>query len=68
LRWVLGGAAVFLGLVLYVPFLRSLFLFSALHLIDIVICLAAGVFSIIWFEGLKMFNGGKQRHLSLKDS
>jgi Ca2+-transporting ATPase len=68
LRWVLGGAAVFLGLVLYVPFLRSLFLFSTLHLIDIVICLAAGVFSIIWFEGLKMFNGGKQRHLSLKDS
>jgi Ca2+-transporting ATPase len=67
LRWVLGGAAVFLGLVLYVPFLRSLFLFSTLHLIDIVICLAAGVFSIIWFEGLKMLNG-RQRHLSLKES
>jgi P-type Ca2+ transporter type 2C len=68
LRWVVGGAAVFLGLVLYVPFLRSLFLLSTLHLIDIVICLAAGVFSIIWFEGLKMFNGGRQRHLSLKGS
>ena len=62
LRWVLGGAAGFLGLVLYVPFLRSLFLFSTLHLIDIVICLAAGVFSIIWFEGVKMFNG-RQRYL-----
>jgi P-type Ca2+ transporter type 2C len=68
LRWVVGGAAIFLGLVLYIPFLRSLFLFSTLHLVDIVICLAAGVFSIIWFEGLKMFNGVKQRHLSLKDS
>ncbi len=68
LRWVLGGAAVFLGLILYVPFLRSLFLFSTLHPIDIIICLTAGVFSIIWFEGLKMFNGGKQRHLSIKDS
>jgi Ca2+-transporting ATPase len=67
LRWVLGGAAVFLGLVLYVPFLRSLFLFSRLHIIDIVICLTAGVFSIIWFEGLKMLNG-KQKHLSLKDA
>lgn len=66
LRWVVGGAAVFLGLVLYVPFLRSLFLFSALHLIDIVVCLAAGVFSIIWFEGLKMLNG--KQILSLKDS
>jgi Ca2+-transporting ATPase len=60
LRWVLGGAAVFLGLVLYVPFLRSLFLFSTLHLIDIVICLAAGVFSIIWFEGLKMFKNRRK--------
>jgi Ca2+-transporting ATPase len=67
LRWVLGGAAVFLGLVLYVPFLRSLFLFSKLHLIDIVICLAAGLLSIIWFEGLKMFNG-RQRNFSLKES
>ncbi len=68
LSWVVGGAAVFLGLVLYVPFLRSLFLFSTLHLIDIVICLAAGVFSIIWFEELKMFNGARRRHLPLKAS
>jgi len=68
LHWVLGGSAVFLGLALYVPFLRSLFLFSTLHLIDIVICMAAGAFSIIWFEGLKMFNGAKQRHLSMKGS
>jgi Ca2+-transporting ATPase len=63
LWWVLGGAAVFLGLVLYVPFLRSLFRFSALHPLDLAICLSAGVVSIMWFEGLKMFNG-RQRHSS----
>ena len=67
LRWVLGGAAVFLGLILYIPFLRSLFLFSKLHMIDIVICLTAGVCSIVWFEGLKVLNS-KQRRLSLKNA
>ena len=61
LWWVLGGAAVFLGLVLYVPFLRSLFRFSALHPLDLAICLSAGVVSIMWFEGLKMFNGRKRQ-------
>jgi len=56
LWWVLGGTAVFLGLVLYVPFLRALFRFSFLHPSDILICLAAGVCSIMWFEVLKIFN------------
>ena len=60
LWWVLGGAAVFLSLVLYVPFLRSLFRFSPLHLLDLVICLAAGVVSIVWFEGLKIVKGGQR--------
>ena len=51
--WVMGGTLVFLGLVLYVPFLRTLFHFSILHADDLVLCLAAGVFSVAWFEGLK---------------
>jgi P-type Ca2+ transporter type 2C len=61
LWWVLGGAAVFLGAVLYVPSLCSLFRLTTLHLIDLVICLSAGVVSIMWFEGLKMVNGRKRR-------
>ncbi len=56
LWWVLGGALVFLGLVLYVPFLRNLFRFSTLHPVDIAICFAAGIFSILWFEALKVFS------------
>jgi Ca2+-transporting ATPase len=53
LRWVFGGALVFLGLVLYIPFLRTLFHFSFLHPIDLLICLGAGGVSILWFEWLK---------------
>jgi Ca2+-transporting ATPase len=57
LWWVLIGAVAFLGLALYVPFLRSLFRFSTLHPIDLGICLAAGTASILWFEWLKVLNG-----------
>jgi len=54
LRWVIGGALVFLATILYVPLLRDLFRFSRLHLIDLAICFTAGMVSIVWFEGLKM--------------
>jgi Ca2+-transporting ATPase len=53
LRWVFGSTLVFLALVLYVPFLRSLFHLSFLHPTDLLICLSAGVFSVLWFEWLK---------------
>lgn len=56
LWWVVGGALIFLALVLYIPFLRNLFQFTYLHFIDLAICLMAGIASIIWFEGLKLFN------------
>ena len=55
LWWVVAGTLIFLSLVLYVPFLRNMFRFSQLHPIDLFICLAAGISSIIWFEGLKIF-------------
>ncbi|HEY3375826.1 MAG TPA: cation-translocating P-type ATPase [Candidatus Aquicultor sp.] len=56
LWWVVGGAVVFLSLVLYVPFLRSLFRFAPLHLNDLAISLAAGLASVLWFEALKLFS------------
>jgi Ca2+-transporting ATPase len=55
LWWVVGGATLFLGLVLFVPVLRDLFSISILHPIDIVLCLVAGIGSIVWFDGLKRF-------------
>jgi Ca2+-transporting ATPase len=58
LWWVAGGAFVFLGLVLYVPFLQDLFKCSFLHPIDILLCVFAGMASILWFE---LFKAAKRR-------
>jgi len=58
LRWVMGGALFFLAVVLYVPALRHLFGFAMLHWIDLLICLAAGTISILWFELFKVFSRG----------
>jgi Ca2+-transporting ATPase len=54
LWWVVGGALVVLGCVLYIPVLRHLFHFEFLHAGDLAICLGAGVVSILWFEALKL--------------
>jgi len=51
--WVAGSALVLLALVLYVPWLRSLFHFSTLHPGDIALCLGAGVVGGAWFEAVK---------------
>jgi Ca2+-transporting ATPase len=59
LWWVVGGATVFLALVLYVPFLRDLFQFAALDLTELVVCFAAGTASIAWFEVTKLLNRRK---------
>ncbi|HEX9068465.1 MAG TPA: cation-translocating P-type ATPase, partial [Ktedonobacterales bacterium] len=51
---VVGGAAVTLAIAIYVPFVASLFHFAVLHLTDVLICLGAGIASILWFEALKV--------------
>jgi P-type Ca2+ transporter type 2C len=51
--WILGGALFALGTVLYVPPLRTFFQFRALQPIDLLICIAAAIVSIIWFEAYK---------------
>jgi Ca2+-transporting ATPase len=53
---VTGGALAFLALALYVPFLRKMFRVSYLHALDILICIVAGVVSILWFEVMKWVN------------
>jgi P-type Ca2+ transporter type 2C len=57
LWFVIGGTLIFLGLVLYVPPLQRLFQFGRLSATDILISLAAGILSILWFEGLKILQG-----------
>jgi len=58
LWWVLGGATVFLSLVLAVPALREIFRFAPLHLPDIVICLTAALLAIFGFEVAKRLRHG----------
>jgi Ca2+-transporting ATPase len=60
LWWVVGAAVLFLGAVLYLPFLKELFHFSTLHADDLLICLSAAVLSILWFEGFKRFRKAKR--------
>ena len=55
LWWVLGGTALFLGAVLYLPFLTKMFRFDTLHGTDLLLCFSAGFMSILWFEVLKLF-------------
>ena len=51
--WVVCGAAALLGAAIYTPFLRSVFHFEPLHLMDIALCLSAGAASVLWFELVK---------------
>ncbi|MDO8525618.1 MAG: cation-translocating P-type ATPase [Candidatus Omnitrophota bacterium] len=51
---VVAGAVLFLILIIYIPSLQKLFHFGQLHSDDIIICLAAGIWSVLWFEILKL--------------
>lgn len=58
-KWVIGGAVGFLLTILFVPSLRKFFHFDILHFDDLLICLLAGVLSILWLEAIKIFNRKK---------
>ncbi|WP_308734769.1 cation-translocating P-type ATPase [Humidesulfovibrio sp.] len=60
LWWVVGGATVMLVLVLNVPALRSLLHLAALRPLDLGLCVLAGVTSIGWFEGFKLWRARRQ--------
>lgn len=54
-KWVIGGAAVFLIIVLKVPFLLDLFQFEQISFVEAVSCVVLGFSSIVWFELYKVF-------------
>lgn len=54
LWWVTIGALVFLGLVIYTPFLRELFQFSTLHVLDILICVGTAAFGVFLVDAWKI--------------
>jgi len=53
--WVVGGAVFFLTLILNIPFFLDLFQFQKLSMMNILICIGAGLTTIIWFEIYKLF-------------
>ncbi|MFA5144282.1 MAG: cation-translocating P-type ATPase [Candidatus Omnitrophota bacterium] len=60
--WLVAGAILFLMLIIYVPSLQRAFHFGQVCSKDILICLVAGIWSILWFELFKtLFN---KDHLS----
>jgi Ca2+-transporting ATPase len=63
LRWIVLSAVVFLGLVIYVPWLRDLFHFEMLHFVDVLVCIGAGAVSVLWFEVVKYFSRKKRRRV-----
>ena len=53
-KYVVGGAAFFLILVLNVPFLLNLFQFEKISLTESLVCVVLGFSSIVWFEMYKV--------------
>ena len=63
LWWIVLGNLGALALVLYVPYLRDLFSFSMLHPLGLLLCIAAGIVSILWFDVLKLIRR-RQPHVT----
>lgn len=49
-KWIIGGAIIFLILILNIPFLLGLFQFEKIGVLELLVCTVAGFSSIIWFE------------------
>jgi Ca2+-transporting ATPase len=58
-KYVVGGAVVFLLLILNIPFLLDLFQFEKISTIELMVCSAAGFSSIVWFEIYKLLRRNK---------
>jgi Ca2+-transporting ATPase len=63
---VVGGAFIFLGLVLCIPFLSQLFKFARLGPVDLSISVGAGLASVLWFEIVKCVIARRARSLIVK--
>ena len=64
--WIVtAGTILFLGLILLVPFLQSLFMFAQINSRDVIICIIAGVLSVVWFEILKLVMQWRRKRQSV---
>lgn len=58
IKWILGGAAAVVVVLLGVPAVRHAFRFGPLRPIDWLIALGAGFIGVTWFELYKMRGAG----------
>ncbi|HET6935440.1 MAG TPA: cation-translocating P-type ATPase, partial [Candidatus Angelobacter sp.] len=58
LWWVTAAALVTLAVIIYVPPLRTVFHFSVLHPVDVMVAAAAGFAGVLWFELMKLLGAG----------
>jgi Ca2+-transporting ATPase len=69
LAWIIGVSLLLLGCVLYIPAVQTLFGFSKLHLLDLVICLAVGILSVLelgWIQNKLESNFGSSQKQQIK--
>jgi Ca2+-transporting ATPase len=48
--WIVGGATLFMILIMNIPFCLTLFQFEKIGIVNVLICLTAGLLTITWFE------------------
>jgi P-type Ca2+ transporter type 2C len=60
-KWVVGGAVLYLILILNIPFLSNLFKFESVGIAEILGSALAGFFSISWFEIYKLRKARSER-------
>lgn len=61
-KWVAGGALIFIGLVLTVPFLQQLFQFAPITILEAILSVVVGMSTILWFELYKHFRLRKESY------
>jgi Ca2+-transporting ATPase len=59
--WVIGGAIVFLAIVLFVPAIQELFEFAPVHARDLALSALGGAACLAWFDLLKCSPWWQQR-------
>jgi len=51
--WVTGATLFFLAVAVALPAARDIFRFSVIHPWDLLLCILAGILSVVWFEVYK---------------
>ena len=59
LVWVFAGTICCMLLVLCIPVLRELFMFGPISVMELMVCVVAGIVSVVWFEAYKYWSARK---------